>query len=99
MKTNSDKKVNQKIKQLNRRLAKDVFGDRFYVRQIMKSGYRDWHEYHFYIYQLCDRKYPNRNKVVCLNEGEILIRRLLDVEINNFIVESDFWQTFKSQIV
>ena len=36
-KTKDDRLVNRNVKKLNRQLANDVFGDRFYARQIQKG--------------------------------------------------------------
>ena len=36
-KTKTDKKVNRKVKEFNKALKKDVFKDRFWVRQYQKT--------------------------------------------------------------
>ncbi|MCR0316338.1 hypothetical protein MKA27_17585 [[Clostridium] innocuum] len=97
MKTASDKKVNRLVRGFNRQLHEDVFGDRFSLCQIRKSGYADCHVYHIYLYRFIDRKYPSRNYEKWFSEGEILISKKLYIEMNEFIVSSDFWDTFDKE--
>lgn len=94
MKTKYDKKVNRIVKKLNRRLQKDVFENRFFARQIEKRGYEFCHEYHIYLYEFIDEKYPERNLQQWFTEGEIIIGSKLHEAMNNFIIQSDFWKTF-----
>lgn len=91
MKTNIDKKVNKTVKKINNQLKVDVFGNRFWIRQYRKSRVDG---ISYYLYELCDRKQPSRNKIIpgWLDEFEILIFHKLDTEINEFIVSSDFWK-------
>lgn len=93
MKSNTDKKINSMVKKLNKSLRADVFGNRFDVRQVSKStadGVR------FYIYKLIDNEQPQRNyETNYLTSGEILNLHKLHIEINDFIVYSDFWQKHK----
>lgn len=89
MKTNKDKKINRIVRQLNKQLQKDVFGTRFWARQYRKSN-KDGIT--FYMYELCDRLQPERNKICgWYSEFEMLTFRPLHIEINDFIVTSDFW--------
>ena len=46
------------------------------------------------MYELCDRIYPNRNKIIpCwMDQFEITIFHKLEIEINDFIITSDFWK-------
>jgi hypothetical protein len=91
MKTNIDKKVNKTVKKINNQLKADVFGNRFWIRQYRKSRVDG---ISYYLYELCDRKQPFRNKIIpgWLDEFEILTFNKLDIEINKFIVSSDFWK-------
>lgn len=94
MKSKSDKKVNRLVKSLNRQIHTDVFGDRFSVLQVSKTGYYDCHDYHIYLYRFIDKKQPERNFEKLFSEGEILIQKALYIDMNEFIVSSDFWNTF-----
>lgn len=94
MKTKYDKKVNQSSRKLNRQLRNDVFQDRFSVVQKRKQGYKDCHEYHIYLYEFLDKKCPERNFEKWLTESEILISCKLFKLMNDFIITSDFWNTF-----
>lgn len=91
-KTNMDKKVNRYIKKVNKDLENDVFKDRFWLRQYQK-GRADGMEY--YLYELCDRLEPERNRVVkhWLNGCEALGYYLMR-ELNDFIITSDFWKLY-----
>ena len=94
-KSNIDKKVNRKVKELNKKIAQDVFGNRFWLKQIQKSKV---HDYNYYAYELRDREQPNRNRFISgywIGETSILLFNDLWLEMNNFIIESDFWQKYK----
>jgi len=88
-----DKKVNRNVKRLNRQLLNDVFGDRFWARQVQKSK-ADGIEY--YLYELCDREQPERNELVhgWLNYWEICSSYKIWEAMNNFIITSDFWTKY-----
>ena len=90
-KTLMDKKVNRSVRLLNRQLYEDVFKDRFFVRQYSKQ-YRDGIEY--YLYELIDRKCPERNEIThgWITGFEITELHKLHILINDFIVTSDFWK-------
>lgn len=98
MKTKRDKKVVHLMKVLNRQLRQDVYGDRFYVRMTGKFGYVDCHEYHWYRFELMDNECPERNEIIYLSEGEVLISYKLYKDMNDFIVTSDFWEKFDKQV-
>lgn len=98
MKTISDKKVNRFVKYLNRQIHQDVFEDRFTVKQIRKEGCSDCHDYHIYLYNFEDKKQPNRNYQKWFREGEIIYSKQLHIEMNNFIITSDFWKTFEKEV-
>lgn len=89
-KTLMDKKVNKEARRLNRTLEQDVFKDRFSVRQFQKSK-ADGIEY--YLYQLIDKECPERNKVIpkWFSCFEITKFNSLWIEMNDFIITSDFW--------
>lgn len=92
-KTKVDKKVNRHIKKLNKDLREDVFGDRFFARQYQKA-YVDGLSY--YLYELIDRDQPERNRVIrhWLWSGEILHSNKVHIEMNEFIITSDFWKRY-----
>ena len=91
-KTKEDRLVNHNIKKLNKQLSEDVFGDRFYARQIQK-GRGDGIMY--YMYELCDREQPERNKIIPWETAfSIYQLNKVWVEMNNFIVTSDFWTKY-----
>ena len=95
-KTKTDKRVNRCIKQLNKQLREDVFGDRFYARQYQKA-YVDGLSY--YLYELIDREQPERNRLIrhWLWSGEIIHSKKVHLEMNDFIVTSNFWEKYWEQ--
>ncbi len=94
MKTLNAKKVNRYIKNLNRKLKADVFGDRFEARQIQKS-ICDGVE--FFLYELVDNEQPERNRIVPWETAFAICKfHRIDIEINDFIVSSDFWANYKA---
>ena len=66
-------------------------GDRFWARQYKKSKTDD---IIYYMYELCDRKQPFRNKIIpyWMDQFEIIMFHKLDIEMNDFIITSDFWK-------
>lgn len=97
MKSKADKKVNRVAKQLNKSLKRDVFGDRFWVRQIKKIKTND---VNYYLYELCDRLQPERNRIIPWETDFALTTFChLAIEMNNFIIESDFWKRYNNKIV
>jgi hypothetical protein len=95
MKTTMDKKVNRIVRTLNKDLEKDVFGNRFWCRQVRKAK-----EYgtEYYLYELKDRKDPSRDKMIrgWLSGFEITTFHTLTMEMNDFIVTSNFWEEYKN---
>ena len=92
-KTKDDRLVNRNVKKLNRQLAQDVFGNRFYARQIRKSK---GDGVMYYMYELCDREQPNRNRIVPWETAfAIDILNKIWTEMNDFIVTSDFWEKYR----
>lgn len=92
-KTKDDRLVNRNVKKLNRQLAQDVFGNRFYARQIRKSK---GDGVMYYMYELCDREQPNRNRIVPWETAfAIDILNKIWTEMNEFIVTSDFWEKYR----
>ena len=92
--TKDDRLVNRNVKKLNRQLAQDVFGNRFYARQIRKSK---GDGVMYYMYELCDREQPNRNRIVPWETAfAIDILNKIWTEMNEFIVTSDFWEKYRA---
>lgn len=93
--TKLDRKVNKVVRDLNKSLAADVFGNRFEVRQIRKTrGEYDWQ---YYQYELVDNLEPERNQIISWMSGfEITTFGHLAVYINDFIIRSDFWKLYKA---
>lgn len=87
------RKVNQRARQLNEQLKRDVFGNRFWVRQVQKQ-YRD--DIHYFQYELRDRLQPERNRLIgrWFSEFELITFNDLAIEMNDFIITSDFWKTY-----
>ena len=93
-KTKDDRLVNRNVKKLNMQLAQDVFGNRFYARQIRKSK---GDGVMYYMYELCDREQPNRNRIVPWETAfAIDILNKIWTEMNEFIVTSDFWEKYRA---
>lgn len=94
-KTSMDKKVNNFIKNFNKSLRKDVFGNRFELRQRRKAR-TSW-GMEFYLYELIDNEQPERNKVAQYWESGFSILNMgpLFMAMNNFIVSSDFWEKYR----
>lgn len=92
MKKGKDAKaVNRVAKRLNRSLERDVFGNRFAVRQVRKSRScgMEW-----FLYEMIDREEPRRNRIVHGWLNVFDAERRLFTEINDFIVRSDFWAKY-----
>ena len=96
MKTKTDKRVNRITKSINRQLEKDVFKNRFWIRQCKKI--KDNCNMQYYLFELCDRKDFTRNQICrkgwIWGNSEFLMKDLL-LEMNNFIISSDFWATYQ----
>lgn len=92
MKTKADKRVNRIARLLNRQLQNDVYGDRFFVRQVRKGSFIDCRDIHYYCYMFCDKKCPERNVIRICDEFEIINTNKLNIMMSSFIVESDFWK-------
>ena len=94
MKTKTDKKVNRITKSINRQLEKDVFKDRFWIRQCKKT--KNNCNVQCYLFELCDRKNPTRiyRTGWLWGDSEFLMKILL-LEMNDFIISSDFWITYQ----
>lgn len=90
------RKANCRARQLNKQLEKDVFGNRFWVKEIRKS-YIDG--IHYFMYELRDRKQPERNQIIgeWFNEFALLNFNDLWLKMNDFIITSDFWTTYKQK--
>jgi hypothetical protein len=87
------KKVNNRAKQLNKQLKQDIFGTRFWIKEVQKS-YKD--NIHYFLYELRDREQPERNEIIgWFSEFELLTFCNLWLKMNDFIITSDFWQKQK----
>lgn len=97
MKTKTDKRINKKIRAFNKTLEKDVFRNRFWVRQYQKQTY-DHSQY--YLYELCDRLEPERNRVIYkwLRGNSVFFMSDIFDEMNSFILESDFWELYRKGV-
>lgn len=96
MKTKADKKVNKIARKLNKQLAADVFGDRFWVRQAAKARIEG---VSYYLYELRDRLEPERNVTLeWENEFGLMTFDHLALKMNTFIVESDFWSLYRKGV-
>lgn len=86
------RKVNRRARQLNKQLAQDVFGNRFWVRQVQKQ-YKN--NIHYFQYELVDNLQPERNRLLhWLTEFSLITFNDLWIEMNDFIITSDFWKTY-----
>ena len=96
MKTKNDKKVNRTVRTLNKDLEKDIFGNRFWLRQYRKAK-EDGVEY--YLYELKDRIDPSRDRLTrgWLSAFSIITFHELAVEMNDFIVSSNFWENYNKK--
>lgn len=94
-KSNDAKKVNRNVRKLNRQLKADVFGNRFEARQIKKSRVGD---IEYFMYELIDNSQPERNIIVPWETAFSIYRfNAIWVAMNNFIVNSDFWQKYNAR--
>lgn len=93
MKSNDAKRVNRRIRQLNKQLKEDVFGNRFELRQV-KKAFGDGIE--LFLYEMRDNLQPERNCYCSqwYSAFDICKFNNIDIDINNFIVKSDFWKTY-----
>lgn len=93
-KTKVDRKINKIVRIINRNLKEDVFGDRFWIRQVKKQK-SDGMQY--YLYEMIDRKHPERNSLVShgwlWGESFFLSADFYEA-INDFIVRSSFWAEY-----
>lgn len=87
-KSKQAKQVNSIIKKFNRSLQRDVFGNRFYVRQIQKARV-DGVDY--FRFEMIDNEEPIRNTDI---DGWCTVydagRKVFEA-VNNFIIYSNFW--------
>ena len=73
-------------------LQKDVCGDRFEARQYKKSRKEG---ISYYMYLLIDNKHPERNMIVPWESAFSIYQfNHIWLAMNDFIVSSDFWQTY-----
>lgn len=96
MKTKADKKVNKIARKLNKQLKEDVFGNRFWVRQVAKARVDS---VSFYLYELRDRLEPERNITLeWESEFRLITFDHLALKMNTFIIESDFWSLYRKGV-
>ena len=95
--------VRSTIKSLNDGLRQDVFGDRFHL-EIVKTviePFKDNSGFNavFWI-EFQDRVQPSRNYTYPFDEDNIIYSGFfaggyhVDTSLNNFIVNSNFWETY-----
>ena len=90
-----DKKVNRAVRRLNRELQKMFLEDRFMARQVRKTRGRRWINVLF-LYEFLDKECPERNYMYhgWLSEYNVIIMNTIWMEMNNFIIHSDFWEKY-----
>lgn len=90
------KRVNRNVKKLNKQLRADVFGNRFEARQIAKS--RTPYGIEYFMYMLIDNEQPERNKIIPWETAFSIAKfNKIWVEMNDFIVKSDFWEKYNAR--
>lgn len=93
-KSKTDKKVNRLVRNINKQLKDDVFGDRFWVRQMQKAKV-DGMEY--YLYEMKDRLEPNRDSIIAegwiWGSSHFFVSSIYEA-MNDFIVRSSFWSKY-----
>ena len=94
-KTNVDKRMNRIVKKINKDLREDLFGDRFWIRQVKKVRSQEDKSMQYYLYEMIDRKQPERNSYIdwIWGESHFVVSDLFTA-INDFIVRSDFWKDY-----
>ena len=93
-KSKTDKKVNRLVRNINKQLKADVFGDRFWVRQMQKAKV-DGMEY--YLYEMKDKLEPNRDSIIAegwIWGGSHFFVSSIYEAMNDFRVKSDFWSKY-----
>jgi hypothetical protein len=95
MKSKDDRKVNRIAKRLNKVLAADVFGDRFTVHQLRKTK-ESYYDIAHYLYELRDKQEPTRNRLIGWVNSYSASRELF-LEMNDFIITSNFWELYRKQ--
>jgi hypothetical protein len=90
-KSKAEKKVNRIARKLNKELSKDVFGNRFWVRQYQKAKHYDMS---WFLYELIDNEQPGRNYLIPGWLNEFDAKRRIYAEMNEFIVQSNFWSQY-----
>lgn len=105
-KRNLKRKVRRVIRILNKQMRKDVFGDRFWleIRNANIVPYDDnsgWDAYFNIAFH--DREHPERDYNYWFSPHFILYSgmfaggRHVDSDLNDFIVNSDFWEKYRAQ--
>lgn len=95
-KTREDKKMNRIVKKINKQLREDVFGDRFYIKQVAKQ--RGYDGLQYYLYEMVDNLEPYRNSYIkggWVWGGSQFAAATFYENINDFIVRSDFWAKYR----
>ncbi len=90
-KTLSERNMHRKIKAFNKYLERDVFGNRFWIREYQKSRYEGMS---YFLYELRDREDPSRNHVIMGWFNEYEFWKVFE-EMNEFIITSDFWEKYR----
>ena len=99
------RRVRATVRHINRNLRKDVFGDRFWI-EIVEQHIKPWPdnsgwEAYFRI-AFHDRENPERDYDYWFEPHFIIYSGLfsggrhMDDDLNNFIVNSDFWEKYRA---
>lgn len=100
------RKVRRTIRKLNKGLREDVFGDRFWleVRNANIVPYDDnsgWNAQFNVVFH--DREHPERDYDYWFDPHNVVYSgmfcggRYVDSDLNDFIVNSDFWEKHRAQ--
>lgn len=100
------RKVKRTVRHFNRGLRKDIFGDRFSV-VIKDTSVRCWSDHSgwfaSFLLEFRDAENPARNYVYWFDYHNIIYSglfcggRYMDSDMNDFIVNSDFWEKYHAQ--
>ena len=92
MKTKIDKKMNQIVKQINKKMFNDVFKNCFYFQQVSKKRIDNKQ---YYLYKICDNIQTEREAYLeWITPNSCLIFSAFYELANDFIVKSDFWARY-----
>lgn len=92
-KTLGEKKMHRKIKTFNKSLEKDVFGNRFWIREYQKTRCEGMS---YFLYELRDREDSSRDHIIRGWFNEYEFWKIFE-EMNEFIITSNFWEKYKNK--